>query len=99
MKLCQNRYHWMQVRRTSTFVGAKDLRRFVVSHDILDCVDEIGDFREKWVVVGESHNCFIVVLWAANIKHGRYVWVHESIQIKMSILDMKGVRVVTYLRE
>ena len=60
-----------------TPIGAQNLSCFRILFDVFDNVDQVGDFREEWVIVGEANGLLAIVAWPANIEDRLNVWVDK----------------------
>lgn len=61
-----------------TFITAEDLGRFGVLFNIFDDINQVGDFREEWVIVWEVKDGFMIIAWLADVECGLDVRVDES---------------------
>ena len=60
-----------------TFVATQD-ERFRLIFDVLDDIDQVGDFREERIVVGKSMNLFMVIARSPDVQSRLDVRVYES---------------------
>lgn len=71
-----------------TFVCAQDLRSFGILFDILNDIDQVGNFREEGIIIREPNRLVVVIARLADIECGLDVGVNESRPTSTSITTL-----------